>query len=121
MSWFSRRWVHAIGFADRTLPWPKPPSGIDDHRAWEAFYIAKVAAATSKLALAQLTLEAVLEDLESGRGLSVPLDHATQIISIVLKTISMPPPGSEPATGLAQGAAHDPASIPESNAKGVYP
>ena len=29
--------------------------------------------------------------------------------------------GSEPATGLAQGGPHDPASIPESNAKGVYP
>lgn len=27
----------------------------------------------------------------------------------------------EPATGLAQGGAHDPASIPEQSEKGVYP
>lgn len=120
MSLLPKHWHATENWVDRVLPWPKLPTSITDHRAWEVYYRQKADVASSRLALALLTVEAVIEDsrLYGTVGLTY---IEIELLEKVRNRLAEPPNGSEPATGLAQGAEADPASIPESNEKGVYP
>lgn len=57
-----KHWQPTANWVDRVLPWPKVPSGITDQLAWEIYYRQKADAAASRLALAQMALEALFED-----------------------------------------------------------
>jgi len=132
-----KHWHATANWVDRVLPWPTPPAGISDHRAWEVYYQQKADVASSRVALALLAIEAVIEDWRLYGSTNGPVDVEIALLEKVRRHLAETPPVSEPAarprpyrwtilddepaTGLAQGAAADPASIPESNAKGVYP
>lgn len=58
-----KHWQPVANWVDRVLPWPRVPSGITDQLAWEIYYRQKADAAATRLAIARLAIEAMLEDV----------------------------------------------------------